>query len=490
MTSRIDVDVLPTRYASPTLVARGGMGEVFRAIDSTLDRAVAIKLLAERHSRDPDVRARFTREALAAARLSGEPYVITVFDVGEHEGRPFIVMEFLEGGTVHDRLRTGRVEPAQALAWLEQAAAALDAAHRHGVVHRDVKPANLLLDRDGVVRVSDFGIASAAGMDTLTLPGTVLGTAGYLSPEQARGEGATPASDRYALAVVAFELLTGRRPFAADTPVTEAFGHLNADVPSAERLAPDLPVGIDAVFARALAKDPDERPASARELVQELRSAFEPAPAPTLVLGPPAAPDVHRYARRSRRNVVLGAGAVGLVLAGLAAAAALGFGGGGGGGSGRDGAARQGAGTTSTHARRTTTSSTTSTRAATTTPIAAGDGADLNRQGYARMQVGDYAGALPLLDRAVRALSGSGTLDEAYADYNLAYTRFALGRCAGVLSLLARSQAIQGHRSEIDDLRRRAQAACASAPASVPPPAHHGKGKGKGDGKGDEGDNG
>src|SRR5207302_6554069 len=159
---------------------------------------------------------------------------------GERDGRPFIVMEYLEGGTVHDRLREGPVAASRALDWLEQAAAALDAAHRHGVVHRDVKPANLLLDGDEVVRVSDFGIASATGMDTLTLPGTVLGTAGYLSPEQARGEPATPASDCYALGVVAFELLTGRRPYAADTPVTEAFGHLNADIPRAEQVAPGL----------------------------------------------------------------------------------------------------------------------------------------------------------------------------------------------------------------------------------------------------------
>ena len=475
MTSRIEADVLPTRYASPTLVARGGMGEVYRATDATLSRAVAIKLLAERHSREPDVRARFTREALAAARLSGEPYVITVFDVGEHDGRPFIVMEFLEGGTVHDRLRAGRVDAAQALDWLDEAAAALDAAHRSGVVHRDVKPANLLLDRDGVVRVSDFGIASATGMDTLTLPGTVLGTAGYLSPEQARGEPATPASDRYALAVVAFELLTGRRPFAADTPVTEAFGHLNADVPSAEQLAPTLPVGIDEVFARALAKDPGERPASAKELVQELRTAFDGVPAPTLVLAEQQEPQIHRYAHRSRRNLALAAGAIGLVLAGLAGAALVGVGGGGGPGA---------VGGTSTHGT-TTHSTTTSAHAATTTPVSTGEGAALDREGYARMQVGDYAGALPLLVKAVHDLNGSGTFDEAYADYNLAYTRFALGRCDGVLALLERSQAIQGHRSEIDDLRRRAQAAC------IAPPDHRNdKGKGKGHGNGNEGDSG
>jgi Protein kinase domain len=444
------------------------MGEVYRAKDSTLGRVVAIKMLAERHARDPDVRARFTREALAAARLSGEPYVITVFDVGEHDERPFIVMEYLDGGTVHDRLREGRVDAARALDWLDQAGAALDAGHRKGVVHRDVKPANLLLDKDDVVRVSDFGIASATGMDTLTLPGTVLGTAGYLSPEQARGEHATPASDRYALGVVAFELLTGRRPFAADTPVTEAFGHLNAEVPSAEILAPELPAGIDAVFDRALAKDPGRRPASARDLVRDLRSTFETAPPPTVVLARPEPMRIHRHSRRAGRNAAYIAGAVALAGAGLAVAALVGVAGGGG-----------GDGRTVTHVKTVVTT----TSGAATTPASTADGAALDREGYARMQVGDYAGALPLLVRAVHALTGSGTLDEAYADYNLAYTRFQLGRCDGVLALLDRSEAIQGHRAEIDDLRQQAEIACEGAQPG------HGKGKGKGK-HGNEGDSG
>ncbi len=237
------------------------MGEVYRAVDSVLERKVAVKLLSERHSQQEEVRARFRREALAAARLSGTPHVITVFDVGEHKEQPYIVMEYLDGGSVHDRLReNGRVPPGQALEWLGQAGLALDRAHAEGVVHRDVKPANLLLDRDSKVVVTDFGIASTTGVDTLTLPGTVLGTAGYLSPEQARGESATAASDRYALGVVAFELLTGRRPFEGDTAATEAFAHVNAPVPSAEKIYPELPDGVDEVLERALAKDPDERP--------------------------------------------------------------------------------------------------------------------------------------------------------------------------------------------------------------------------------------
>src|SRR5437660_4962798 len=259
---------------------------IYRATDSTLVRAVAVKLLAERYSRDDAIRQRFTREALAAARLSGEPHIVTIFDVGEQSDRPFMVMEYLSGGSLEERIRaTGAQEPGQALEWLEQGASALDAAHRHGVVHRDVKPANLLLDRDANVHVADFGIASAAGMDSLTMTGTVLGTAGYLSPEQAQGERATPASDRYALAVVAFELLTGERPFAADSPTAEAAAHVNAPVPSVSRQA-DVPRELDEVFARALAKEPSRRFATSADFVAALGAAFAEAAGRTGPLAP------------------------------------------------------------------------------------------------------------------------------------------------------------------------------------------------------------
>ena len=243
---RSENDLLPPRYLRPTRIGYGGMGEIFRAEDEVLGRTVAIKVLSEQYARDESLRARFTREALAAARLSAESGMVTIFDVGEWEGRPFIVMEYLAGGSLEARLSEGGPPPVEeALAWLDQAAGALDAAHRHGVVHRDVKPGNLLLDSDGDLRVADFGIASAAGLHSLTLTGTVLGTAGYLSPEQARGERATPASDRYSLAIVAYELLTGRRPFESESPTAEATAHVQAEVPS---ISPQL----DPVFRRAL----------------------------------------------------------------------------------------------------------------------------------------------------------------------------------------------------------------------------------------------
>src|SRR4029453_18779098 len=270
-------DLLPPRYRRPTRIGYGGMGEILRAEDEELGRAVAIKLLAERYARDESLRARFTREALAAARLSGEQGTVTIFDVGEWHGRPFIVMEFLGGGSLEDRLRGGAPPVDDALTWIDQAAAALDAAHRRGVVHRDVKPGNLLLDLDGDVRVADFGIASAAGLHSLTLTGTVLGTAGYLAPQQARGDRATPAGDRSALAVVAYELLPGRRPFESDSPTAEAAAHVQAGVPS---ISPQL----DPVFRRALAKDPGDRFETGSDFAAALREALEGGAATTRVL--------------------------------------------------------------------------------------------------------------------------------------------------------------------------------------------------------------
>ncbi|MGH3128473.1 MAG: serine/threonine-protein kinase [Gaiellaceae bacterium] len=460
----------PTRYDSSALVASGGMGDVYRVVDLSLERTVALKVLAERHSQSSDIRARFTREAHAAARLSTHPHVVTVFDVGEHDGRPFIVMEYLEGGSVHDRIRSAPVAPARAIGWLRQAAAGLDAAHAEGIVHRDVKPANLLLDDDDRVHVTDFGIASAAGFDTLTLPGTVLGTAGYLSPEQARGETASAASDRYALGVVAFELLTGRRPYAAETPVTEAFAHLNAPIPSAAETAPALPRGVDAVFERALAKDPNVRPASAGELVEELEDVLRGSEPVTAVIPPAAEPmRVSRHGGRRRVRWLAPLAFAALLLGGLTAAAFV---------------SNDGEPNVSTITRVTTSVSTeTATVSESTTPetepeFGGMSGAELDAEGFERMQAGDYTGALPYFEEAVSLLAGSGSLAEAYASYNLAFTRFALGQCDGVLELLDRSEEVQGERSEIKRLRRDAERQCGDEDP--------GRGKGKGGEGGDD----
>jgi serine/threonine-protein kinase len=285
MRNGLATQILPGRFRETELVARGAMGDVYRAVDVLLGRVVAVKVLSEAYANDESAHQRFAREARAAASLAGDPNIVTVYDITEASGRPCIVMEFLGGGSLENVLRRrGTPPPERAILWLEQAGRALDHAHAAGVVHRDVKPGNLLLDDDGVVHVADFGIASAAGAASLTESGTLIGTAGYLSPEQAAGEPTSPASDRYSLAVVAYELLTGARPFLNDSPAAEAAAHVHAPVPSLHGRT-DLPPALDAVFAQALAKSPGKRYRSCGELVTALRSAFEGrSAAPTLVL--------------------------------------------------------------------------------------------------------------------------------------------------------------------------------------------------------------
>jgi serine/threonine-protein kinase len=438
--------LLPDRYTGAQPVGRGGMGEIYRATDTSLGRAVAVKLLAERYAEDEQVRERFTREALAAARLSGNSNIVTIFDVGEWGGRPFIVMEYLAGGSLEERLRAeGAQPPARALAWLEEAAAALDAAHREGVVHRDVKPANLLLDRHDRVHVADFGIASAAGLGSLTETGTVLGTASYLSPEQAKGERTTSASDRYSLAIVAFELLTGRRPFEGDSVAAEAAAHVTGEVPSVCDLNPELPCEIDPVFRKALAKDPAQRYASAAEFVASLRQSVDDAAGSTAVIRPAG-----RVERRRRGLLLplLAVLALGAVAAGIAAALI----------GGNDRRTAQPPPRTVTRPGTTVQQTVTTTPAATApAPVQASDPAALNDQGWALMKQGNYDGALPLLQQSVAGLQGRGDLTEAYASYNLGYTLMQLGRCSDALPYLERSRELQPSRKEVKDALKQAR---------------------------------
>ncbi len=445
------------------------MGDIFCATDAELGRVVALKVLAARYAADRDLRSRFEREALAAARLSGTPNIVTIFDVTEHNGRPIIVMEYLSGGSLEAQIAGTPCPTAEALRWLDQAAGALDAAHAAGVVHRDVKPANLLLDGRGELRVADFGIASAAGLDSFTQTGTILGTAGYLSPEQAQGERATAASDRYSLAVVAWELLTGRRPFSAKTPTAEALAHVNAPVPSPSVANPGLPRQIDPIFEQALAKDPGARYPTAAEFVGGLRRALDDAAGDTWIEPRRPVSAVTRVAPpgsgNGRRRWWIVPLAV-LLLAGGVLAAWLGF-------RGSPTATPQGPRTvirTVTRPGQTiretvttapaTTGPVTTTSSTPASPPSSANGAALNDAGYAKMQAGDYNGALPLLEQAVQKLDGRGALAEAYAKYNLAYTRFALGQCTGVTSLLDQAEAIEGRRKEIDRLRKRAERGC------------------------------
>src|SRR4051794_7981385 len=248
---------LPDRYRVVRHLANGGMASVWEAHDELLDRDVAVKLLASHLGEDERARRRFQREARAAAGLSSHPHVVTIYDVGEHRHRVFMVMEIMRGGSIGDRLKSGReISQATIVRWLREAAGALDTAHDAGVVHRDIKPGNLLLDDHERLAVADFGIARVAWEDQLTLTGQVLGTAAYLSPEQAMGETASAASDRYALAVVAYELLTSTRPFEAEHFAAQARAHVEDPVPPASsRAVVDLSPAVDAVLERGLAKD-------------------------------------------------------------------------------------------------------------------------------------------------------------------------------------------------------------------------------------------
>jgi serine/threonine protein kinase len=441
------------------------MGDIYLAEDTVLGRQVAVKVLDERFAKDPDVTKRFTREALAAAKLSGHHNIVMIFDVDECDGRPMIVMEYLPGGTVADRAREGRVDREEALDWLEQTAAALDDAHQAGIVHRDVKPANLLLDERNEVHVGDFGIAriadeSGAG---LTVAGTVLGTAGYLSPEQARGEPATHASDIYGLGVVAYELLTGGRPFEGGSSTEEAAAHIHQPVPPASERGVGLPRSVDRVFERALAKEGAHRYPSARELVEDLRASLEPEDEPTRIRTAPV-PYSRNRARpergRSTVPILLGTLALAALAAGGLMAAVMTSNDDPGPSVVTENVTRTQGGTTAT-TEVTVTEQTPTTASATAAAGGGGGGGklsyeeakELTDEATALMRQSDYAGALPLAERAYKSLRGSGDIYEAYAAYNAGKSLIELGDCKKGLKYLDASEAIQGSRSEIREAR-------------------------------------
>jgi serine/threonine protein kinase len=285
------------RYRLDARIATGGMGEVWRATDTSLGREVAVKVLKLEYADDPSFRARFEVEAQHAGALH-HPNIATVYDYGTGaDARPYLVMELVEGQPLSALLRPDApMDPDAVRELLTQAADGLGAAHAAGIVHRDVKPANLLVTPDRRVKVTDFGIARAAEGMGLTQTGEVMGTPQYISPEQAQGQTATPASDVYALGVVAFECLAGRRPYVADTAVATALAHLREPVPD---LPESVPSDLTAVVRRAMAKLPQDRFADGAVLAAALRdprtaamqAAAVPATESTQVLPPVMAPD-------------------------------------------------------------------------------------------------------------------------------------------------------------------------------------------------------
>jgi eukaryotic-like serine/threonine-protein kinase len=309
------------RYRLDEPLGRGGMGEVWRAWDQVLGRPVAVKLLLPGVV-DPSATARFRQEAQTAARLS-HPNVVAVYDFGEDQGRLYLVMELVEGRTLAGHLAAyGPLDAGETAAIGAQTAAGLAAAHREGVVHRDVKPGNLLLTADGVVKIADFGIARFAGESTaaLTSAGLVLGTSIYLAPERAQGHTAGPASDVYALGCVLYELLTGHPPFRADSAPALLYQHVDsAPVPPAQ-LRPDLPAALDDLVLQLLAKDPDQRP-SAGQVAHVLGTTRPPGATqlmPTLAQPPLAPRRTERSSKRTgarRSRLPMGAAAIVVVAA-------------------------------------------------------------------------------------------------------------------------------------------------------------------------------
>jgi eukaryotic-like serine/threonine-protein kinase len=470
---------LPPRYTPIRRIARGGMSTLWCAEDTLLGRQVAIKLLSGALGDDADARRRFEREARAAASLA-HPHVVTIFDVGEtadgHD-QPFIVMEYLEGGTVGEARGAAGVSRKRALRWLTEAAAALDFAHGRGVVHRDVKPGNLLLsDRDSI-KVADFGIARISSEATITASGQLFGTAAYLSPEQAHGEPATPASDRYALAVVAYELLTGRRPFSGEGFAAQARGHMEEEPPAASSVQPRLPRRVDAVLARGLAKAPAARWPTCSAFAAALRDALA-ADAPAVEPAGQSATVPLRAGsllaepgRRAPRIAAAAALLAGLLVAAAIALLATGSGGGAPMRSATSGKvpARRAGRPAARRAVAAPVSSTSTTAASPLSAAAPASGASasadaLEAQGHSLVNGGSPAAAVPVLRRAVAAAS-PGSLTYAYALYDLGHALRLAGDPAGAIPILEQRLRIPNQTGVVRQELALAEAAVQAGPA-------------------------
>ena len=266
--------ILNDRYQLIGEIGNGAMGDVFKSNDLRLDRFVAIKILKRTFTDDQSIRARFEREARAAGRLSHHPHVVTVFDVSETDGRPFIVMELVEGGTLASLMRSQQLSVERAVEIMRQVLSALAFAHESGILHRDIKPSNILMDQNGQAKVSDFGIATildSASERDLTITSGVIGTPAYLSPERAEGsKEITPASDLFSVGVILYEILTGQKPFAGESPLAVLLAAKSGKFQAPEELNPEIPPYVSQVIKRALSPAPQERYSSAAQMAAAL----------------------------------------------------------------------------------------------------------------------------------------------------------------------------------------------------------------------------
>jgi serine/threonine-protein kinase len=267
--------VLSGRYRLEAKLGSGGMSTVFLANDETLDRPVAVKVMHREMSEQEDQLERFRQEARAVAKLS-HPNVVSVIDAGEDGGHPYIVFEYVEGETLKQRIaRVGALDTQEAIAYAIEVARGLSVAHARNMVHRDIKPQNILIDTEGRAKLTDFGISRQLEQDGMTATGRVLGTTDYVAPEQAMGRGADPRSDIYSLGVVLYEMLVGQVPFHADSQVGVAMKHVNEELPDVQRRRPEASAAVALVVERATAKNPEERYRQVGEMIDDLSTALE-----------------------------------------------------------------------------------------------------------------------------------------------------------------------------------------------------------------------
>jgi serine/threonine protein kinase len=265
--------ILGGRYEIKEKLGSGGMAVVYKARCTWLDRIVTVKVLRDELVNDEEFVRRFRQEAQAVARLS-HPNIVSVYDVGQEDGTYYIVMEYIDGQTLKEMIKEkGKLSPEKAIDLTSQICSALEHAHENNIIHRDIKPHNILMTSRGKVKVADFGIARAAAETTVTHPGKIMGSVHYLSPEQARGEVVGISSDLYSAGAVLYEMLTGRVPFEGESPISVALKHLQDPIIRPRELDPTIPEPVEQVILRALNKDPKKRFSSAREMLKALKAA-------------------------------------------------------------------------------------------------------------------------------------------------------------------------------------------------------------------------
>jgi eukaryotic-like serine/threonine-protein kinase len=458
------------------------MASVLLAEDQRLGRQVAIKRL---HAESPeDTARRFRREARLGASLN-HSNLVSVYDIVSDDEGVLIVMEYVDGETLRDALGRGPLPAGRAVEVLRGVGAGLDHAHAEGIVHRDVKPANVLLGRrPGEVKLADLGIATAVESTRITKSGTVMGTASYMAPEQLAGHRAGPEADVYSLAVLAWEALSGKRAYEGRTPIEIATRKASEPPPALTEAWPEAPPGAVAVLQRAMGADPASRPRSATALVDELERALDPRPAPRPTV-PLARPEPTRGRARFLPALAL------LVALLVAGAAILAFAGG-------DSSSPPAKKTAKAHKAKakkkhaTTAAAPAPQPAATSTqpsPVpstsATGtSGKALNDQGYSLIQQGRYSEAVPILERAVHAFpSGTSDINYQYALFNLGHALRLAGRPAEAIAILEQRLRYPDQRAQVQAELDAARRQAGGQPAAQPQPKPHDNGKAKGHAK-------